>query len=99
MSGSMIRLPSSSSACPALGSTLTEQILSSHPDVAAGGEQGFWGSPQILSLDLLRVVGDAQTAGRVANNYIATLKALDPAAKRVTDKALANFFLVGIINR
>ena len=84
---------------PRSGSTLTEQILSSHPDVAAGGELGFWRSPQILSLDLLRVVGDAQTARRVANDYIATLKALDPAAKRVTDKALANFFLLGIIHR
>jgi tetratricopeptide (TPR) repeat protein len=37
---------------PRSGSTLTEQILSSHPDVAAGGELGFWSSPQILSQDL-----------------------------------------------
>ena len=27
---------------PRSGSTLTEQILSSHPDVAAGGELEFW---------------------------------------------------------
>ena len=31
---------------PRSGSTLTEQILSSHPEVAAGGELGFWSSPQ-----------------------------------------------------
>ena len=29
---------------PRSGSTLTEQILSSHPDVAAGGELEFWGA-------------------------------------------------------
>ena len=76
---------------PRSGSTLTEQILSSHPEVAAGGELGFWSSPQILSQDLSSLAGDAEAAKRVANDYIATLKAFDPAAKRVTDKALANF--------
>ena len=84
---------------PRSGSTLTEQILSSHPDVAAGGELGFWSSPRILRQDLLSVAGDAEAAKRVANDYIATLKAVEPAAKRVTDKALANFFLLGILHR
>jgi tetratricopeptide (TPR) repeat protein len=82
---------------PRSGSTLTEQILSSHPEVAAGGELGFWGAPQILSQDLSSLAGDAEAAKHVANDYIATLKAFGPAAKRVTDKALANFFLLGII--
>ena len=84
---------------PRSSSTLTEQILSSHPEVAAGGELGFWSSPQILSQDLLSLAGDAEAAKRVANDYIATLRGFDPAAKRVTDKALANFFLLGIIHR
>jgi hypothetical protein len=84
---------------PRSGSTLTEQILSSHPDVAAGGELAFWGAPQILGQDLSSLAGDAEASKRVANDYVATLKAFDPAAKRVTDKALANFFLLGIINR
>jgi tetratricopeptide (TPR) repeat protein len=84
---------------PRSGSTLTEQILSSHPEVAAGGELGFWSSPQILSQDLPSLIGDAEAARRVAHDYIATLKAFDPSAERVTDKALANFFLLGIIHR
>jgi tetratricopeptide (TPR) repeat protein len=84
---------------PRSGSTLTEQILSSHPDVAAGGELGFWSAPQTLSENLWSLEGDAEAAKRVANDYIATLKAFEPAAKRVTDKALANFFLLGIIHR
>jgi tetratricopeptide (TPR) repeat protein len=84
---------------PRSGSTLTEQILSSHPEVAAGGELGFWGSPPILSQDLSSLVGDAEAARRIAHDYIATLKAFDPSARRVTDKALANFFLLGIIHR
>jgi hypothetical protein len=84
---------------PRSGSTLTEQILSSHPDVAAGGELGFWSSPRILNEDLLSLGGDTKAAKRLANDYLATLKALDPVAKRVTDKALANFFLLGAIRR
>jgi tetratricopeptide (TPR) repeat protein len=84
---------------PRSGSTLTEQILSSHPDVAAGGELGFWSAPQTLSENLWSLEGDAETAKRVANDYIATLRAFDRAAKRVTDKALANFFPLGIIHR
>jgi tetratricopeptide (TPR) repeat protein len=84
---------------PRSGSTLTEQILSSHPDVAAGGELGFWGAPELLSENVWSLEGDAEAAKRVANDYIATLRAFDPAAKRVTDKALANFFPLGIIHR
>jgi hypothetical protein len=84
---------------PRSGSTLTEQILSSHPDIAAGGEVAFWGSPQILSRDLSSLAGDPEAAKRIANHYLATLKAFDPAAKRVTDKALANFFHLGILHR
>ena len=84
---------------PRSGSTLTEQILSSHPDVAAGGELGFWSAPQILGQDLSSLAGDAEAAKRAANDYLATLKKFGPAAKRVTDKALANFFLLGIIHR
>jgi tetratricopeptide (TPR) repeat protein len=84
---------------PRSGSTLTEQILSSHPDVAAGGELGFWSAPELLSENLWSLEGDAESGKRVANGYIATLKAFDPAAKRVTDKALANFFALGIIHR
>lgn len=84
---------------PRSGSTLTEQILSSHPDVAAGGELGFWSAPQLLSENLWSFEGDAEAAKRVAIDYIATLRAFDPAAKRVTDKALANFFPLGIIHR
>ncbi len=84
---------------PRSGSTLTEQILSSHPDVAAGGELGFWSAPQIVGQDLFGLAGDAEASRRLANDYLATLKAFDPAAKRVTDKALANFFLLGTISR
>ena len=84
---------------PRSGSTLTEQILSSHPEVAAGGELGFWSAPRILNEDLWSLAGDTEAAKRLANDYLATLKALDPAAKRVTDKALANFFLLGPIRR
>jgi tetratricopeptide (TPR) repeat protein len=84
---------------PRSGSTLTEQILSSHPDVAAGGELGFWGSRKLPSDDLWRIAATPEATRRLAGDYLATLRALGPEAKRVTDKTLANFFLLGLICR
>ena len=75
---------------PRSGSTLTEQILSSHPEVAAAGELGFWASG---------IDADAEFGRRVAGNYVAALRAFGPEARQVTDKTLANFFLLGVIRR
>ncbi len=82
---------------PRSGSTLTEQILSSHPEVAAGGELGFWSAAENQARDLWNPAPGA--ARRLADDYLAALRAFDPEAKRVTDKALANFFLLGAILR
>ena len=88
---------------PRSGSTLIEQILASHPDVAGGGERsdfvdamndtvkGALALPTILSADDLWDLGA---------NYLKRLSAssLDPAPQRLTDKMLANFFCVGLIH-
>ncbi len=82
---------------PRSGSTLTEQILSSHPEVAAGAELGFWSAAENQAGDLWNPAPGA--ARRLADGYLAALRAFGPEAKRVTDKALANFFLLGAIRR
>jgi hypothetical protein len=68
------------------GTTLVEQILSSHPDVGPRGEQQFW----------MRRGSEAFTAGshridptklaRLASEYLEVLKSLYPEAIRLTDK-------------
>lgn len=79
------------------GSTLTEQILASHPQVTSGGELD-------LLPALLRAHGaaggaslapDARTAVRDA--YLARLQSLFPGAGAVTDKRMDNFLHIGLI--
>jgi tetratricopeptide (TPR) repeat protein len=84
---------------PRSGSTLVEQILSSHPDVAAGGELEFWGVRYTLGEDVCGPTSTAHSTRRLADEYLARLRALAPDAKRITDKALSNFMRLGIIHR
>jgi tetratricopeptide (TPR) repeat protein len=84
---------------PRSGSTLTEQILSSHPDVAAGGELDFWRERVTSHKDGWRVDLPEEAARRLAIDYLAMLRKIGPEAKRVTDKALNNFIGLGVIHR
>jgi tetratricopeptide (TPR) repeat protein len=79
------------------GTTLVEQILSSHPDVTAGGELAVWG-PEALEID--PATGDfaaARTQADIAR-YLARLDKIGPGAARVTDKLPANFLRLGAIH-
>jgi tetratricopeptide (TPR) repeat protein len=84
---------------PRSGTTLVEQILSSHPDVAAGEELPYWsehGAPLItqgggaIQRDQLEVL---------ARGYQAVLRGISPDARRVTDKYPFNFMNLGLIWR
>ena len=82
---------------PRSGTTLVEQILSSHPAVAAGGELSYW--PQRLAA--------IQTADRgrigpsrilaAADGYLSLLRALGPTSLRVTDKMPRNYELLWLV--
>jgi tetratricopeptide (TPR) repeat protein len=82
---------------PRSGSTLTEQILSSHPAVVAGGELEFWHARDTPREDIWSLTSDATR--RLADDYLAKLRRFRPGAKRVTDKALDNFLRLGFIHR
>lgn len=77
---------------PRSGTTLVEQVVSSHPDAADAGELRFWtgcgpaweGSGSI-------------DAGGLARGYLALLRGLAPDAARVTDKNPFNFLWIGLI--
>jgi tetratricopeptide (TPR) repeat protein len=92
---------------PRSGTTLTEQIIASHPEVYGAGELH----------DLLRIAErnvsitngqstfpdnlrglDQQTLTAWGAEYVAGLKQRAPTAQRITDKMPANFFAVGLIH-
>lgn len=74
---------------PRSGTTLTEQIFSSHPSVAGGGELTYW------SDDTARLLSDP---ARLADGYLQVLRGIAPAAARVTDKQPFNLFWLGSIH-
>ncbi len=80
---------------PRSGTTLVEQILSSHPDVHAGGELGFWTGHGARWEQLC---GDTSCfLEDTASNYLSLLRNISPTAARVTDKMPLNVFWVGLV--
>lgn len=80
------------------GTTLLEQILSSHPSVTGAGELMFWneraGEAFAQSLDAL----DRGRIERLCADYSACLRAVSSAAERVTDKMPQNTPFLGLIH-
>jgi len=89
---------------PRSGTTLTEQIIASHPDVHGAGELR----------ELMGVVQDIESGGMVAfpenlqgltaqhvarwgQEYVARVAKRAPHAKRITDKMPANYLAMGLI--
>jgi len=90
---------------PRSGTTLTEQIIASHPDVFGAGEL-----PDLLRVahrkthpdtttfpDNLRYL-DAETLRAWGKEYLDCLQQRAPDAKHITDKMPANFFAVPLIH-
>jgi tetratricopeptide (TPR) repeat protein len=84
---------------PRSGTTLVEQILSSHPDVAAGGELAFWGARHLAGVGIFNAAANPGMIQSLADGYLAVLRAISPHAARVTDKMPFNFLLLGLIRQ
>lgn len=91
---------------PRSGTTLTEQICASHPDVHGAGELTKFRritnrlAPRTGSLDELRKSILAMTADQsrsLADEYLAHIRQRSPDALRVIDKLPHNFELIGLI--
>ncbi len=83
---------------PRSGTTLVEQILAAHPDVAAGGELAFWvthgSAPWVVeATDLTPKTGHGLSA-----EYLSLLRRIGTPAARVTDKLPFNFLRLGLIH-
>lgn len=109
--GSSSELPIFIVGFPRSGTTLTEQILASHPEVNGAGEQSILASAassNVLALER----GDGtfqpfpeslaslpQDRFRIAGDWYAKqLEEFGPAARRITDKLPANFMFIGLIH-
>jgi tetratricopeptide (TPR) repeat protein len=83
---------------PRSGTTLVEQILSSHSAVVGAGELRFWTArePPFDGADAEAWVGAGQS--RAAKDYLEVLRAIAPDAERVIDKNPFNFFCLGLLH-
>jgi tetratricopeptide (TPR) repeat protein len=92
---------------PRSGSTLVEQIVSSHPDVYGAGEVKYLSRalgqlrdrfPSLPKYpQMMEKIAPAQME-IVAKNYLTALSAGAGDSKRITDKLLTNYFFVGLIH-
>ena len=81
---------------PRSGTSLTEQILASHPSVFGAGELRFWDDAYTA---ITREVGGvvARLPG-LARDYLARVRAVAGGRARVIDKMPANFLYLGLIH-
>jgi hypothetical protein len=84
---------------PRSGTTLTEQILASHPAIFGAGELPFWksASPKVAE-SALDPTAHGRVLGESAEDYLRLLSGLNPDAERVVDKMPANFAHLGMIH-
>ena len=91
---------------PRSGSTLVEQILASHPDVAAGGELGALSivlesesRRRGAAIEAWAPQATAQDWARLGSDYLARTAPLRTARPRSTDKRPGNWRHLGAIRR
>jgi tetratricopeptide (TPR) repeat protein len=91
---------------PRSGTTLTEQIIASHPDVYGAGElhdllriaeRNISTQSPLPFPDNLRSF-DRHSLSAWGAEYVAGLRQRAPDAKRITDKMPSNYFTVGLIH-
>ncbi len=91
---------------PRSGTSLVEQILSSHKNVYGGGELAIL--PNIIKKKISKEYDDfslndipkiEQLFLECSNDYIDKIKILDPSKKDFTDKAPLNFRFIGYIKK
>jgi hypothetical protein len=84
---------------PRSGTTLVEQILSSHREIAGAGELDFW---RPRTADWIAAgpngFGPARAAS-LADEYLRLLRGIAPDARRVCDKTPWNFHSIGLIRQ
>jgi hypothetical protein len=83
---------------PRSGTTLVEQVISSHPLIAGADELPFWRQQSIAFRDAESILDEA-TVRRLAGEYLAVLRGFSATAARVTDKMPFTFLWIGLIRQ
>jgi tetratricopeptide (TPR) repeat protein len=85
---------------PRSGTTLVEQILASHPKVYGAGELNDFEAAMasLRGLDGARLRLGGEELRRIGARYLKRIRAIAPAAERITDKMPANFRYAGLIH-
>jgi Flp pilus assembly protein TadD len=83
---------------PRSGTSLTEQIIASHPAAGGVGELDFWLQAARAHQGLRRQVLDLPARKKVAEDYLRLIERRCPNALRIVDKTPANSDLVGFIH-
>lgn len=96
--GNASELPVLIVGMPRSGTTLLEQIISSHPQVCGAGELGFWSRRQHKLKFTSPTVLKTETVRSIADEYITHLRSFSATAGRVTDKMPHNFMSLGLIH-
>ncbi|MEP3347763.1 MAG: sulfotransferase [Litoreibacter sp.] len=100
--------PSASDAAPIFvtglprsGTTLVEQILSAHPDVAGGGEMALFGGLMRKSLgdpaSSAPLKATPEALSKLGHAYAKAASARHPKAKRITDKSIQTASYIGAV--
>ena len=96
--GSEDRTPVVIVGMPRSGTTLVEQILTSHPAAAGAGELAFWSLRSRMAGQDGAADPGAPFLQQAAVDYLALLRSFSPTAARIADKDPWNFFFVGLIH-
>ena len=96
--GNAASLPILIVGMPRSGTTLVEQIISSHPDVCAGGELPFWSERGATWHLVDAAARDASFLPAAASQYLEFLRTIGHDCARVTDKMPFNFLWAGAIH-
>jgi tetratricopeptide (TPR) repeat protein len=92
---------------PRSGSTLTEQIISSHPNVFGAGEIKTLSIsigatrmkyPSLPKFPAMAKVLRPTQFGSIADRYLKSIASYSTTATRVTDKLLTNYYFTGLIH-
>jgi tetratricopeptide (TPR) repeat protein len=83
---------------PRSGTTLVEQIVSSHPAIAAGEELAYWTSLAVPQETAEAADFTPESARALATAYLGVLRRIGGGARRVTDKMPFNFMRLGLIH-
>jgi tetratricopeptide (TPR) repeat protein len=83
---------------PRSGTTLVEQIVSSHPEVRGAGELNFWNERGAAWHQAGPAGTEAPFLRQAAADYLRVLRAIGPKSARVTDKMPFNFLWAGLIH-